>query len=121
MADQLDTTFLYAAGGTMAACAALCFSVPETLAVESFGESAKDNKQLIHVFGPLGAMMSISSITWFALAMGKDAAAAAFAGFSVIPFRMAYDLMVGIPPPKVMMAMSGAVFALGAYTNILKK
>mmetsp|Transcript_87441 Transcript_87441/g.283105 ORF Transcript_87441/g.283105 Transcript_87441/m.283105 type:complete len:122 (-) Transcript_87441:286-651(-) len=121
MVDQMDKQFLYAASGVYAFCAALCFSKPEDLAAETFGESAKKNEHAIAMYGPLGALMTISSITSLALARGQDAATSVMLGFSLVPFRMAVDVFKGMPPPKVMMGLGGALTAFGLYNSIRKK
>lgn len=121
MADQMDKTFLYATAGVFGACAALCAAKPEDMAVETFGESAKTNKHLHHMYGPLAAIMGIQSLSALALAQGKDAATALFYSFSVIPFRMAYDVSLGAPPPKVMMAAVTGLWSFGLYNFMRKK
>merc|ERR1712037_566544 len=93
-------SFLLFAGAAYGLGAALCWAVPQKLAVETFGEHAKSDRDLMHAYGTIGALVSISSLTALALGMGKDGATAVMCGFSVIPVRMGMDFAAGKPPPQ---------------------
>merc|ERR1719436_129373 len=119
--DQMEKNYCYATAGVFAACATLCLAKPGDLATETFGESTRNNKEALHMYGPLGFLMAIQSATAFALAQGKDAATALFCGFALVPARMAFDVYVGTPPPKVMMGMVTGLFSFGLYNVTRKK